>query len=562
MVEIEETSSTSPATKDALDVAIERLRTSADHRESDLDIIEDALPEAIAHNGANKGEGTKKETQQLGTRMTKQVLKEICRAHPQVLYETPQLNERLFLHHKGFIEIENLENFTEVKTLYLESNGLQKISGLSSMVHLRKLYLQENLISRIENLDALSNLTSLDLSNNSLRRIENLECLTKLQELQLACNDLRSADDIQHLSQCPSIKELDLENNNLAEPDVLDVVAEMPALRSLRLKGNKMVRKVRHYRKHVLSIMPGLTHFDESPVFESERARVDAWGSALAETPGDFKAAQVAEKVVLKSRAGDKKQKSLEQHNFLGALMPGWTPRVAKTDAEVAADKADSCPGGGCFDSSFQKAQQASTQEKKPMKMSDLLGMGDPRSVANAVKDCQDSCKDLYKQDPLWYNFYLQEPIDRTAYEGPDGPGGGIGPAAPYVSPIGERLSADHTGTVEGSASLRKVLRTAGPDGQKANKPTRRVGVDPPTSLPNKGENGRPKASSKLHSPSLPRDCFDGTFMSRLAESRNAVEQARVHVQAPQATNSTSEGSSSASSQTTDSNTTDMDQLD
>jgi dynein assembly factor 1 len=577
MVEIEASSSTSTAmpqgsaskTKDALDAAIERLQNSDDHRESDLDIITTALvpEEIIIPDNDAEQEQTRRE---YGIRMTKQALKEVCRSHPQVLYETPYLNERMFLHHKGFVAIENLEEFTEVRTLYLESNGLKKIEGLDSMVHMRKLYLQENLIATIENLDALSNLTFLDLSNNSLRKIENLDCLAKLQELQLSRNDFQTAEDIQHLRQCPSIQELDLENNNLAEPDVLDVLADMPILSSLRLKGNKMVRKVRHYRKHVLSIMPGLKHFDESPVFESERARVEAWGGALAEAPGDFKAAQLAEKSVLKSRAADKREKSSEQHNWMGALKPGWTPSAPKTGTNALGD---SSAGGSCFDSSFQ---QASTQEKKPFKMSDLLGgAGDPRSTANAVADCENACKDLYKQDPIWYNFYLQEPIDRASYEDADAPDGGIGPARPYVSPIGEMRSGESSEKNPGK-------------NEKGVRSMRRIGVDPPTSLPGRGEGGvrvvghasggvgrggesagavaggagireTPHTVQLANDAmsNLSRDCFDGTFMSRMDESRKAVERERVPVARTNAGAATADSRSAGAA-----GGTDMDELD
>jgi dynein assembly factor 1 len=62
------------------------------------------------------------------------------------LYESPGLNERLYLHNKGFTEIRNLEPFTEVSSLFLEGNELTKIDGLSAQKQLQSLYLQKNKI--------------------------------------------------------------------------------------------------------------------------------------------------------------------------------------------------------------------------------------------------------------------------------------------------------------------------------------------------------------------------------------------------------------------------------
>ena len=78
-------------------------------------------------------------------------------------YETPALNTKLFLHFKGFRAVENLEPYTEVRTLFLESNGLSQISGLDGLVKLRSLYLQQNVILKIERLDALTDLKTLNL---------------------------------------------------------------------------------------------------------------------------------------------------------------------------------------------------------------------------------------------------------------------------------------------------------------------------------------------------------------------------------------------------------------
>ena len=60
------------------------------------------------------------------------------------LYDNPELNERLYLHHKGFTEIRNLENFTHLESLFLEANALTKIENIANKRHLQSLYLQNN----------------------------------------------------------------------------------------------------------------------------------------------------------------------------------------------------------------------------------------------------------------------------------------------------------------------------------------------------------------------------------------------------------------------------------
>jgi hypothetical protein len=58
-------------------------------------------------------------------------------------YESPELNESLYLHFRGFMRIENLEPYTSVKALFLESNNLRRIEGVDDLVSLRALFLQQ-----------------------------------------------------------------------------------------------------------------------------------------------------------------------------------------------------------------------------------------------------------------------------------------------------------------------------------------------------------------------------------------------------------------------------------
>ena len=58
-------------------------------------------------------------------RLTEAYLRELCEENGQ--YETPKLNDTLYLHFKGFRIIESLEKYTDLKSLWLESNGIDKI---------------------------------------------------------------------------------------------------------------------------------------------------------------------------------------------------------------------------------------------------------------------------------------------------------------------------------------------------------------------------------------------------------------------------------------------------
>ena len=65
------------------------------------------------------------------------------------LFETPELNEKLYLHYKGFKKIEALENYPNLVTIWLNNNCITEISGFSTLKNLICLYLNNNVITKI-----------------------------------------------------------------------------------------------------------------------------------------------------------------------------------------------------------------------------------------------------------------------------------------------------------------------------------------------------------------------------------------------------------------------------
>ncbi|XP_032569805.1 dynein assembly factor 1, axonemal homolog [Drosophila sechellia] len=210
-------------------------------------------------------------------RMTPKGLKELCKKDK--LYQTPRLNDVLYLHYQGFQCIESLEEYTELKCLWLECNAISEIQGLEKLSKLKCLFLQNNLITKIENLDPCRELDTLNLSSNHIRKIQNIgtNVLPVLNTLTIASNYLKDSESLLDLIQCKTLSVLDLSNNRIDDILIVKIFEQMLNLKVLVLQGNPVVSRLPQYRKTLILACKELTYLDSRPVFPRDRACAEAW---------------------------------------------------------------------------------------------------------------------------------------------------------------------------------------------------------------------------------------------------------------------------------------------
>eukprot|EP00818_Percolomonas_sp_WS_P006318 CAMPEP_0117439324 /NCGR_PEP_ID=MMETSP0759-20121206/2507_1 /TAXON_ID=63605 /ORGANISM="Percolomonas cosmopolitus, Strain WS" /LENGTH=394 /DNA_ID=CAMNT_0005231037 /DNA_START=8 /DNA_END=1192 /DNA_ORIENTATION=- len=245
-----------------------------------------------------------------GPQLTPQFIKNLCKQ--QNLYQTPHLNDKLYLHHKGLRNLDShgaLLPYTNLRALWLEGNALKSLSGaLQHLKQLRCLYLHQNLIEDISGLEGLEELRTLNLSQNRLSRIEAGTLSTwcpMLNNLNLAQNKFVSIEDLGDLCNLEHLSVLDLSDNKIdgdEETLVDNFLSKLKSLSVLYLKGNPVVNRIRSYRKVLISRIKTLQYIDDRPVFDDERRCAEAW--AL----GGVKAEQEERKLILQEKRDKEKQ--------------------------------------------------------------------------------------------------------------------------------------------------------------------------------------------------------------------------------------------------------------
>jgi len=289
----------------------------------------------------------------MGTEMTAKAVQAICKETGG--YNTKNLNEKLYLHFKGWAKIENLEEFTGARVVWLEGNGLQKIEGLQNLTGLRQIYLQQNCIKDIENLEGLEEVRALNLSENFVEKIDNISCLPNLETIQLNNNHLETLESVEHLRDCPQIRVVELSKCKLEDPEIIDVFESMPELKLLKLDGNPVVRKIPQYRKTLISRLKSLTYLDDRPVFEEERQTAEAWARGGVE----------AEKMERQRQRELKKAKEERRHKAFMKMMEDAKRerRAEKKAQEELAATTQSSENVEASDATATCAREAAQEE-------------------------------------------------------------------------------------------------------------------------------------------------------------------------------------------------------
>ena len=197
-------------------------------------------------------------------------VKELCisRGH----YETPRLNDCLFLHSAGISSIDScsLHLFYNLKSLHLSGNNIREMTGLERLIHLRSLYLQSNIISAITGLSDLIDLRVLDLSKNRITQIAGVCHLRRLTNLNLESNDITILDSKQgeQLESLSSLTQLNLSKNKLNVDNPSAYFATYtPRIKCLYVQGNEAMRGIS--RDSFIQALPHLTWLDSRPVVKA-----------------------------------------------------------------------------------------------------------------------------------------------------------------------------------------------------------------------------------------------------------------------------------------------------
>lgn len=275
--------------------------------------------------------------------MSASLIADICKKKGG--YRTPELNEHLYLHFRGFSVIRGLEDYVNCRVLWLENNNLESLEGLETLTVLHSLYLQHNCFSSLRNTPLYPSIRSLNLSHNKLNSLEGIEALPNLEKLLASHNDI---EDCVQVSSLPHLQVLDLSHNKIKDAVLTrEVVSKCKALASLMLHGNPELSTVKHYRKTLIVENKQLRYLDEYPVFDDERRKATAFMAGGWEQERDEKCKIDAEEVARQMAQRAFFQKVLEDARTKAAAAVGGEVEAEAVVEPTATHKPSTAPSSG-----------------------------------------------------------------------------------------------------------------------------------------------------------------------------------------------------------------------
>lgn len=236
--------------------------------------------------------------------MTADVILQQCLQHQG--YRTPELNEKLYLHHFGFPTItKHISRYRSCRVLYLSHNAISDLSPLASLVKLDSLFISHNTLTSLETLPFLPKLRLLDVSHNTIRELCTETPQETLETLLASHNSVKNLDGI--CLSFPALTSLDIAYNQVPRLEMVEqALAEMSTtLATLVLQGNPAQRCASksnsHYRKRMIHFFRSLRFLDEYPVFAEERRVAEAFTTGGREGEVQMKKQIKAEEKVMQN---------------------------------------------------------------------------------------------------------------------------------------------------------------------------------------------------------------------------------------------------------------------
>ncbi|KAH8618210.1 putative Leucine Rich repeats (2 copies) [Trypanosoma vivax] len=215
--------------------------------------------------------------------MTREVLVAACKSNGG--YAAPRLNDQLFLQCRGFLRIENLEEYVNLKVLWLEQNAISDFTGVEALQQLVSLFLQNNTISSLRTLPTLCSLRVLNLSHNYLTSLSGIaKGCPLLETFQASHNRISTLSDCSDLwGLKETLTSVDLSFNKIEAEEggggPVEFFSNLPNVSVIYFHGNPMSHGMKGYRRSMILSLPQLKYLDERPVFAEERRVVEAWGA-------------------------------------------------------------------------------------------------------------------------------------------------------------------------------------------------------------------------------------------------------------------------------------------